>query len=105
MSRVDVECCDLKLCCEGDKLMCEVMLFRTSVSSIIDRVGKNVGFFEKTQVGCVFSGFFKKTLKKPSNGGFFRFFCVISSFFQFILVFSGFFMLYPYNVISKQENL
>ena len=63
-------------------------------------------FFEKTQVGCVFSGFFKKMLKKPSNDGFFQgFLCFFKFFFQFILVFSGFFMLYPYNVISKQENL
>ena len=34
--RVDVECCDLKPCCEGDRLMCGVMLFTTSLSSILE---------------------------------------------------------------------
>ena len=36
VSWVNVERCDLKPCCEGDKLMCGVMLFRTSLSSILE---------------------------------------------------------------------
>ena len=36
VTRVDAECCDLKPCCEGDKFMCGVMLFRTSLSSILE---------------------------------------------------------------------
>ena len=40
VSRVDVECCDLKPCCEGDNLMCGVMLFRTSLSSISEGLQK-----------------------------------------------------------------
>jgi len=35
VSRVDVECWDLKPCCEGASGICADMLFRTSLSSIL----------------------------------------------------------------------
>ena len=63
---------------------------------------------KKTGGLCFFVFFFsKKNLKKPSNGGFYQGFLCFFKFFQFsyISFFQGFFMLYPYNVISKQENL
>ena len=40
---VDLECRDLKQCCEGDKVMCGVMLLRTILSSILERWQRRYG--------------------------------------------------------------
>ena len=50
--RVDVECWDLKPCCEGDSGICGEMLFRTNLSSILEGVeSKEIGLYEVSSVG------------------------------------------------------
>lgn len=54
VSSVDVECCGLKPCCEGDSVMCGVMLFRTSLSSIFDGLLRSdMGLYEAGSVGVL----------------------------------------------------
>ena len=50
--RVDVECSDLKPCCEGESGICGVMLLRTNLSSILEGVqSKEIGLYEVGSVG------------------------------------------------------
>ena len=71
-----------------------------------DQGGQKCGFFWKNPGGLCFFGFFQKNVEKTLKWCFFSgFFVFFQVFLHFILVFSGFFMLYPYNVISNQENL
>ena len=52
VSSVDVECCGLKPCWASDKGMCGLMLFRTSLSSILDGVQRSeIGLYEGGFVG------------------------------------------------------
>ena len=44
VKRMGVECCDLNPCSEGDKLMCGVVLFTISLSSILEGLQRrNIG--------------------------------------------------------------
>ena len=49
---VDVECWDLKPCCEGESEICGEMLLRTNLSSILEGVlSSEIGLYEVSSVG------------------------------------------------------
>lgn len=50
--RVEVECLGLKPCCVGDSGMCVSMLFKMSLSSILEGLLSNeIGLYEAASVG------------------------------------------------------
>ena len=54
VSNVDVECCGLKPCWASERGMCGLMLFRTSLSSILDGVQRSeIGLYEAGFVGSL----------------------------------------------------